>query len=704
MTSQPDTASPKLCDPRHAILFQPLQIGPVTTKNRFYQVPHCTGMGWARPRTLAEMRGVKAEGGWGVVNTEYCSIHPTSDDQLHISASLWDDGDIRSHRLMTDKVHAHGALAGCELWYSGSRSANLATRLVSMDVASRPNGVGHPFQSRAMDKTDIRNFRRWHRNAALRARAAEFDIVYVYATHGYLLAHFLDPETNTRSDEYGGSLENRTRLVREVIEETKEAIGDRCAVAVRFAADETTGQDGQPILGERREMFAMLAEMPDLWDINIQDYSLEMGASRFAKEGALEPYMKWVRSVTTKPVVTVGRYTSPDAMARLVRSGVTDLIGAARPSIADPFLPVKIEEGRLEDIRECIGCNVCYSGDSLSVPIRCTQNPTMGEEWRQGWHPEKIPARASDALVLVVGAGPAGLEAARALGRRGYRVALAEAGKVLGGRVTREATLPGMSEYIRVRDYRVQQLQKLPNVEVYLDSRLTPQDVLDFGADHVVIATGARWRRDLFGAKRFAPIADEATPVLTPDDIMDGTLPQGPVVVYDADGYYMGGVIAERLRKAGLEVTLVTPDNQVSRWAENTGEGWRVPGHLMGLGITLVTAQSLTWFDRDTVTLACVHSARETVLVAQGLVLVGQRAPVDDLYTGLQAMAADAPLPFTLARIGDCEAPAIIAAATYAGHRYAQDLDRAVDIDLPFRHEKIDVGAELPVLFQQAAE
>lgn len=693
-------------DPRFDILFEPVRIGPVTTKNRFYQVPHCTGMGWVRPRTLAEMRGVKAEGGWGVVNTEYCSIHPASDDQLHISATLWDDTDVRNHRLMTDKVHAHGALAGAELWFSGSRSANIATRLVSMDVASRPNGVGHPFQSRAMDKEDIRNFRRWHRNAALRAKAADFDIVYVYATHGYLLAHFLDPETNTRSDEYGGSLTNRTRLVRELIEETKEAVGDRCAVAVRFAADAKAGEDGQPILGERQEMFAMLAEIPDLWDINIADYSLEMGASRFVKEGALEPYMEWIKSATTKPVVTVGRFTSPDTMVRWVKSGLTDLIGAARPSIADPFLPRKIEEGRVEDIRECIGCNVCYSGDSLSVPIRCTQNPTMGEEWRYGWHPDRIAPRGSDALVLVVGAGPAGLEAARALGQRGYRVALAEAGRVLGGRVVREAALPGMREYIRVRDWREGQIAKMPNVEVFRESRLTAEDIRDFGADHVVIATGARWRRDLFTGKRFEPIAEDSTPVLTPDDIMDGHLPEGPVVVYDADGYYMGGVIAERLCAAGLAVTLVTPDNQVSPWAEKTGEGWRVPGHLMGLGIELLTAQELSWFDGETVTLACAHSGRELRLPARGLVLVGQRAPVDDLYTALRYDPAGghADLPFTLARIGDCEAPAIIAAATYAGHRYAQDLDRAVDIDLPMPHDKVDVGLVAPALWSRAAE
>jgi len=379
----------KLAESPYDILFEPVNIGPVTSKNRFYQVPHCTGLGWLRPRMVAELRGVKAEGGWGVVCTEYCSVHPASDDLPYPYASLWDDGDIKAHSLMTEKVHAHGALAGVELWVGGSRSANLFSNEIPMDVTSRPNDSGVPWQTRAMTRSDIRELRRWHRNAALRARQAGFDIVYVYATHNYLLSHFLNSSSNSRTDEYGGSVENRIRLVRELIEDTKDAVGDRCAVAVRFSADQGGGGDGRPVRGEHEDMIGMLAELPDLWDINIHDYSLEMGTSRFVKEGALEPYVSYVKSVTARPVVSVGRFTSPDTMVSQVRRGVIDFIGAARPSIADPFLPAKIAEGRLDDIRECIGCNVCYSGDGMGTPIRCTQNPTISEEWRRGWHPER---------------------------------------------------------------------------------------------------------------------------------------------------------------------------------------------------------------------------------------------------------------------------------------------------------------------------
>ena len=680
-------------DPRYDILFEPVKIGPVVAPNRFYQVPHCNGMGNLRPRMLAAMRGIKAEGGWGVVCTEYCSIHPSSDDLPHPYNSLWSQADIKANALTTEKVHEFGALAGVELWAAGASGANLLTREVPLGVDSRPNLAGHPLQTRAMDSQDIKNLRRWHRTAALRAREAGFDIVYIYATHQYLLSQFLSPEHNHRTDEYGGSLENRVRLVRELIEETKDAIGDTCAVAVRMAADDGTGTRDEPVTGERREMFEMLAELPDLWDINVQDYEHEMGVSRFVKEGSLEKAMHYVKSITTKPVVTVGRFTSPDTMVAQIRRGITDFIGAARPSIADPFLPRKIEEGRLDEIRECIGCNICYTGDSLSVPIRCTQNPTMGEEWRRGWHPENIEPKSHDALVLVIGAGPAGLEATRALGQRGYQVMLAEASTELGGRVAQECRLPGLAEWGRVRDYRVQQIQVMPNVDVFLDNDLNAEDALSIGADHIVVATGAQWRADGFGRyhKKPCPNLGPSRQIFTPNDIFSGHLPNGRVLVFDDDHYYLGSVLAEALVAHGAEVCFVTPENLVSAWGVNSDEQYQTQQRLIELGVQIITAHGLDEFDGAEATLGCVYTKQTRVVAADAVLLVTARTPNDSLYKELNAkIESDPPVKYpTVDKIGDCDAPAIIASAIYAGHRYARELGTNMEQSDVIRHDRL---------------
>jgi len=680
-------------DPRYDVLFEPVRIGPVQAPNRFYQVPHCNGMGFLRPRMVAEMRGIKAEGGWGVVNTEYCSIHPSSDDLPQPYVSLWNQADIKTHALMTEKVHEHGALAGVELWAGGAGSANLMTREVAPGVGSMPNQTNNPYQTRAMDLKDIRNLRRWHRDAALRAREAGFDIVYVYATHFYLLAQFLSPVHNQRTDEYGGSVENRVRLVRELIEETKDAVGDTCAVAVRMAADDGTGTAEEPVSEERREMFSILAELPDLWDVNIYDYEHEMGVSRFVQEASLEKTMSYVKSITSKPVVTVGRFTSPDTMVSQIRRGIVDFIGAARPSIADPFLPRKIDEGRAEEIRECIGCNICYTGDSLGVPIRCTQNPTMGEEWRRGWHPDRIEPKSSDATILVVGAGPAGLEATRALGQRGYNVMLAEASTELGGRVAQECKLPGLSEWGRVIEHRIQQIQTMPNVDVFLDNHLTAEDALSIGADHIVTATGSKWRADGFGRYHSRPCLNfgPTEKVFTPNDILEGRMPQGKALVYDDDHYYMGSVVAEALVAQGVEVCFVTPENLVSAWGVMTDEQYQTQQQLIELGVEIITAHGLDEFDGSTARLGCVYSERSREVAADAVVLVTARTPVDELYkeiAGTLETETQQPSP-TLHKIGDCDAPAIIAAAVYAGHRYARELGTDMEQSAFVRQDKL---------------
>jgi len=676
-------------DPRYDLLFEPVRIGPVTAKNRFFQVPHCNGMGHAMPLAHAAMREVKAEGGWAVISTEECEIHPSSDLTPYVEARLWDDRDIPALALMCEKVHAHGALAAVELTHNGPAASNLFSREILVAPSHQPTKYGYPQQARAMDKRDIREYRRWHREAAVRGMKAGMDIVYVYAAHDLSLAmHFLQRRRNQRTDEYGGSLENRVRLLRELVEDTKEAVGHRCGVALRFATEEMLGPDGVE-LAEARDIVAMLAELPDLWDVNVSAWYNDSLPSRFGGEAAQEPFVNFVKRATSKPVVGVGRFTSPDTMVSQIRRGVLDIIGAARPSIADPFLPRKIEEGRLDDIRECIGCNVCVSGDNTISPIRCTQNPSMGEEWRKGWHPERIaPARRPE-KVLVVGGGPAGLEAARALGQRGFEVALAEGSKALGGRVTRESRLPGLAEWARVRDWRVGQINKLRNVALYLDSRLSAQDVLDFGAAHVVVATGARWRRDGAGRTHGAGIIGlaDAANMFTPDDLMDGPLPEGKVAVYDDDGGYHATVLAEALARAGRQVHFVTPEDVVAPWGQYTLEYRHVRKRLAALGVQAQVSQVLQALDGHELVLEDAWSGQTQLLHVDALVAVSSRLPEDALYHALLAREddwSDAGVS-SVTRIGDAEAPGLIAHAVYAGHRYAQELGEAKTGEVPFK-------------------
>jgi dimethylamine/trimethylamine dehydrogenase len=686
-------------DPRFDILFEPVQIGPVRTKNRFYQVPHCNGMGHGKPQSLAAMRGVKAEGGWGVVCTEEIEISPFSETAPYMEGRLWDDRDIPALRLMTEACHAHGALAGAELFFNGYATANRYSREIPMAPSHLPVKANDPVQARSMDKTDIKNVRRWHRNAALRARDAGFDLVYVYAGHDLgMPLHFLSRLTNRRTDEYGGSLENRVRLLRELIEDTKDAVGDRCGVVVRLAVDQLLGPLGITSENEGSDAIAMLAELPDLWDVNIADWSNDSQTARFSQEGYQEQYIAHVKKLTTKPVVGVGRYTSPDAMVSAIRRGLMDLIGAARPSIADPFLPNKIEQGRFDEIRECIGCNICVTGDNLCVPIRCTQNPTMGEEWRRGWHPERIEKAASEDTVLVVGAGPAGLELARALGQRGYEVALADANLKPGGRLLHDASLPGLSTWMRVAEHRLLAIQKMPNVKLYLDSALTADEVLAFGFQRVFLATGSTWRRDGLGRQHRAPLVDAALAgVFTPDAIFAGAALPSPVVIYDDDHYYMGGALAERLRKQGLEVHLVTPAVKVSEFTDMTMEQQRIQSGLLKMGVQIQTTMALAGVTQTgrglRVELAHTYSDARSILECASLVMVTMRDPDDGLFTALQAQRAQwqATGVKSVQLLGDAYAPGSVAAAVYAGHRAARELD-APELPLdavPFRREMI---------------
>src|ERR1700694_337073 len=689
-------------NPRHDVLFEPIQIGPKTLRNRFYQVPHCSGFGTEKPFTQARHRSVKAEGGWAACCTEYAPISPDSDESPFISARFWDEGDADILAVMCREVHEHGSLAGIELHHAGAHSERRESRwpaITPSQIASDllPPAV-MPEAPKAMEKEDIRRIQDDWVTAAIRARDAGFDIVYVYGAHGYLPTQFLSTFYNKRRDEYGGSFENRARFWLETLAAVREAVGRDCAIACRIAID-ALGPAGITV-ADGVDFIRLADPLVDLWDVNvgsIADWAKDSGSSRFFKAGYQLEWSGQARKATRKPIVGVGRLTNPDQMAEIVRSGQWDIIGAARPSIADPFLPQKIKEGRLDEIRECMGINSCISRSESGHHLGCSQNATAGEEYRRGWHPEKFTrAKNADRDVLVVGAGPAGMECAIVLGKRGLRrVHLVESEAEIGGTMRWIPQLPGLGEWKRFVDYRKIQLGKLANIEVHTGTRLTTDAIRDYGAEIVVIATGARWSGDGLNAVTHEPIpgADAALPyVLTPEQVMiSGKRPPGRrVVVYDCEGYFMAPGLAEKLAGEGYKVDLVTVLETISPHSDETLEGSLLRQHLHDVGVSMRTNFSFDAVNEGS--LQCSSFGDPVEIGADAVVLVTQRLSNEELY--LELRAADESLRSagvgSLYRIGDCVAPRLLADVAFDGHRLGREIDSDNPaIPLPYLRERL---------------
>ncbi len=445
------------------------------------------------------------------------------------------------------------------------------------------------------------------------------------------------------------------------------------------------------------EFVRLADDLVDLWDVNIgtlTTWSHDSGPSRFFPEGHQVEITGRVREATAKPIVGVSRLTNPDRMAEIVRSGVWDLIGGARPSIADPFLPAKVEEGRYDEIRECIGCNICIVKGDEWHHLGCTQNATAGEEHRRGWHPERFHrAENADRDVLVVGAGPAGMECAIVLGKRGMkRVHLVEAEREIGGLLRWVPKLPGLGEWGRLLNWRAIQLEKLRNVEVITGARLGAADILEYGAEIVVLASGSAWAGDgtSWVTREPLPGADAALPyVLTPEQVMlAGERPTGgTVAVYDCEGYFTGAGIAELLAAEGFGVELVTPLAVVAPLCDMTLEGPLLRAQLASLGVTVHTETRVVDVSRDG--LSCLDpSDRAFELAVDATVLVTQRVSDDRLY--LELTAGSLGDVESLHRTGDCVAPRLIADAIFDGHRLAREIDSPhPEIPLPHRQERV---------------
>jgi dimethylamine/trimethylamine dehydrogenase len=696
-------------DPKHDVLFEAVKIGPKQMRNRFWQTSHCAGPGSERPGSQAHFRGMKAEGGWGVVFTEFCSIHPESDEYPFTSARIWDQGDVRNLGYMCEIAHRHKSLAGIQLWYSGGNAPGLESRETGRSPSQwlSPLFATRSIYGYEMDESDIKSVINMYVEAGKRAEQAGFDLLEVSAGDDTLPIQFLEPRFNRRTDRYGGSFANRSRFYIELLHALKRNLGDRCAITTRFEMDTLHGPEGVESHEDGVRMLELFRRegAVDLVALKIGDYAEwgeDAGASRYRKSGWMTPFIKQGKSILGAgiPVVGNGRLTSPDDMVALIRGGVLDIIGAARPSIADPFLPSKISEGRLEDIRECIGCNICVSKFQQGGQIMCTQNVTVGEEYRRGWHPEKFTAAKSPCSVLVVGGGPAGMECARVLGERGYTVHLREAESELGGHWRFIATLPRLAEWARVIAYRENQLRKLKKqVQVHRGvGAMTADEILRYGADRVVLATGYHWCNDGRGAN-YGPIpgADDSLPhILTPSQVMRGkSVPGKRALVLDGDGHFMGIALAELLADQGKQVTYVCDASDVAEygvftmesannkrmlfekgiktycnhWVERVEPGKARITYLYKYGPDLLGPSSGRVPRRD--------NAGEFDLEVDAVILVTARYSENRLWRELKARKAEwaGNDIQDIFRVGDCKAPVQLNQALWDAHRLAREFD-----------------------------
>ncbi len=656
-------------------LFSPLRIGNVTVRNRIMQTAHVklfAADGVDSQRNV-DYQAARARGGAGLLITGNRVVHPTSTTGFPRVAWAYLDEALEADRRMTSAVHEHGALIFAQLNHFGLNATSDSAD--DLRVLWGPSAVKSPAYGetpKAMEPEDIREVVEWWARSAELSREGGFDGTEVHISHSYLLHQFLSPLYNKRTDEYGGSFENRLRFAREVIAAVRERVGADWVVGVRISlSDFIPGAlDIEDAVRVARELEA--EGQIDYVNVTAAGYHnifLAIQPSDVPDGYLVELTAKVKAAVTQLPVFTVGGIKDPALAEEILASGKADMVAMTRAQIADPEFANKVREGREDELVHCIrGNQGCIGRVFKGLPISCTVNPAAGREGRFG---PLVPAD-SPARWVVVGGGPAGMKAAVTLARRGHSVTLLERDAALGGQVNLILRTPGRDEFGWIaRDLEVQ-LRKA-GVEVRLGTEATAELVRELAPDGVIVAAGAAPSRTGFSSVN--PLVEslpgsEQENVLTGWDVLLDSRPAGEhVVVLDDDGSRYAAGVAEVLLDRGKHVELVSRWHALFPSTLTTLDMAHIYGRLLSKGLEYRLNSWASAIEGNRVSIFNLYTGQGGVLEdVDTVVLAAGSKPNDELYFALKGSVGN------LHRIGDCLAPRKLDHAIYEGELAGREL------------------------------
>ena len=613
-------------------LLSPIQIGPKRLRCRVLVTAHEIRLGDGRipgPRYAAYHRA-RARGGAGLQITGCTAVHHTGGLGSGGALANLDDSIIDGYRRLSGAVHEEGGVVLAQLGHSAATThATEPGAPIWAPSAVAGELVRHGQRGHAMSVSEITEIVGAFGAAAERCRKGGMDGVEILAAFGFLVAAFLSPVANRRTDDYGGSLENRMRFCREVVSAVRDAVGPDGIVGLRIPGDELV--EGGLDLEEMKAVARAIEHDGEVDYLNViagtnMDRLLraEHWPPTPAPHGLYVHLAAGIRSAVTLPVFAVGRITDPAEAERILANGEADMVGMTRAHVADPDLIVKLREGRLDDIRPCVGANVCIRNGLAGRSIGCIHNPQTGRELTWG-----EPAAAEKSLeVAVVGGGPAGLEAARVAALRGHRVTLYEQSGHLGGQLRTWTWLASKRELRRIVEWQYRQLERL-QVRIRLGQRVESAKSLD-EAEVVVLAAGARP-----GPASVEGAVEHGVSLCTAHEVLDSEPASvAPTLVWDRAGGGAAVSAAEHLAEAGCRVVLVTPSMAVADDVDVTN---RVPLYrkLYEHAVTMLPSSDVTRVDAQGVVVTNVYTDRESTITGIERVVISAAAEACDELAGV---------------------------------------------------------------------